>query len=156
VPRLAAVSLSRLQYFQEEGGLFALLAELEGSLFTTHGGSDLIIHGRPDPVPLLDFIVEVGDCRHAVRRDTHLAWVLVCCSVLLAPYSTVRSEMLPAQPGDYQQCKPVVQASKWAHPGSSAREHNNEAKRLGALPGAACERSIGDLAVTTSHCHSGK
>lgn len=92
MPRLAAVSLSGLQHFQEEGGLSALLAELKGSLFTTHGGSDLIIHGRPDPVPLLDFIVEVGDCRQAVRRGTHLAWVLVCCSVLLAPYSTVRSE----------------------------------------------------------------
>jgi len=59
--------------------------------------------------------------------------------------------MLPAQPGDYQQCKTVVQASKWAHPGSSAREHNNEVKRLGSLPGAACEHSIGDLAVTTNH-----
>jgi len=67
VPRLVAVSLSGLQHFQEEGGLSALLAELEGSLFTTPGGPELIIHGRPDPVPLLDFIVEVGDCRHAVR-----------------------------------------------------------------------------------------
>jgi hypothetical protein len=84
VPRLAAVSLSGLQHFQEEGGLSALLAELEGSLFITPGGSDLIIHGRPDPVPLLDFIMQVGDRRHAVRRDTHLACVLVCFSVLLA------------------------------------------------------------------------
>jgi hypothetical protein len=84
MPKLAAVSLSGLQHFQKEGGLSALLAELEVNLFTTDGGSDLIIHGRPDTVPLLDFIVEVGDRRHAVRRDTHLACVLICCSVLLA------------------------------------------------------------------------
>lgn len=73
MPRLAAASLSGLQHFQEEGGLSALLAELEGSLFTTRGGSDLIIHGRPDPVPLLDFIVQEGDRRHSIRRGTRLS-----------------------------------------------------------------------------------
>jgi hypothetical protein len=74
MPRLAAVSLSGLQHFQEEGGLSALLAELEGSLFTIPGGSDLSIHGRPDPVPLFDVVMEVGDRRHAVRRGETLIW----------------------------------------------------------------------------------
>jgi len=63
----------------------------------------------------------------------------------------VRSERYLTQPGDYQQCKPVVQAPEWANPGSSVRAHHNEVKRVGFLPGVGCEHSSGDVAVTTNH-----